>query len=81
MMISLIMTTCRLMIMMHKMVTRKTYSVGEDSSNMCKDVVIEAELMQLHVEIDLHEDVELQSGLQHALDVLVDEQEILKCPF
>jgi hypothetical protein len=30
---------------------------------MCKDVVMEMELMQLHVEIDLHEDVELQSGL------------------
>ena len=34
--------------------------------------------MQLHVENDLHENVELQSELQHALDVLIDEHENAK---
>ena len=32
------------------------------------------ELMQSHVENDLHEDVELQSQLRHALDVLIDRR-------
>ena len=40
---------------------------------MCKDVVIEMDLMQSLIENDLQEDVGLQSELQHALDVLVDE--------
>jgi hypothetical protein len=30
---------------------KDNYSVGEDNSNMCKDVVIETKLMQSHVEI------------------------------
>ena len=29
-------------------------SVGEDNLNMCKDVVIETEMMQLPVENDFH---------------------------
>jgi hypothetical protein len=44
---------------------------------MCNDVVIETKLMQWQVENDLHEDVELQSELRNALDVLIDEHE--KC--
>ena len=51
---------------------KENYSVGGGNSNMCKDVVIEMELIQLHVENDLH--VKLESGLQYALDVLIDEQ-------
>ncbi len=46
---------------------KENCSVGEDNSNMCKDVVIETKCMQVHVENDLHEDEELQSHLQHAL--------------
>jgi hypothetical protein len=46
-------------------------SVQEDNSNMCKDVVMERVLMKSHVESDLHEDAELQSELQHALDILM----------
>jgi hypothetical protein len=49
--------------------------VGEDNSNMCKDVAIETELMQSQVENDLHGDMELQTELQHALNVLIDEHE------
>ena len=59
--------------------TRKTISVGEDRLNMCKDVVMEASLMQSQVENDLHEDVELQS--EHALVVLVDEHGNVEMPF
>ena len=33
------------MIPVHKVVTKENYSVGEDNSNMCKNVVIEMELM------------------------------------
>jgi hypothetical protein len=47
---------------------------------MCKDVVIETELMQLQVVNDLHEDAELQSELQHALDVLIDKHENVEMP-
>ena len=47
---------------------------------MCKDVVIETKLMQLHVENDLHEDVELQSELRHATNVLIDEHENVELP-
>jgi hypothetical protein len=36
---------------------KEDYSIGEDNSSMCKDVVIETELMQSQVENDLHEDV------------------------
>ena len=54
---------------------KENYNVGEDNSDMCKGVVIEMELMQSQVENDLHEDVELQCELQHALDVLIDEHE------
>ena len=59
---------------------KENCSVGEDNSNMCKDVVIETELMQSQVENDLHEDVELQSELRHALDVLIDEHENVEMP-
>ena len=52
---------------------KENCTVGEGNSNMCKDVVLETELMQSRVENDLHEDVELQSELRHALDVLIDE--------
>ena len=38
---------------------RINYSVGEDNSNVCKDVVIKTKLMQLYVENDLREDAEL----------------------
>ena len=41
-------------------------SVGEDNSSICKDVVVETELIQSHVESDLHENVELQSELQQS---------------
>ena len=34
---------------------KENYSIGEDNSNTCKDVVIEMELMQLQVEYDLQE--------------------------
>ena len=40
-------------------------------------VVMKTKLMQFQVENDLHEDVELQSEIRHALDVLIDEHE--KC--
>ena len=33
------------------------YCIGEDDSNMCKNVVIETKLMQSQVENVLHEDV------------------------
>ena len=36
--------------------------------------------MQSQVENDLHEDVELQSELQHAWDVLIDEHEYVEIP-
>jgi hypothetical protein len=52
-----------LMILVHKVVKIENYSVGEDISNMCKNVVIKTEFMQSHVEFASHEDVELQSEL------------------
>ena len=36
--------------------------------------------MQLLVENDLHKNVELQSELQHALDVLIDKHENVEMP-
>ena len=36
--------------------------------------------MWSQVEDDLHEDVELQSVLQHGLDVLIDEDENIEMP-
>lgn len=36
---------------------QKNCNIGEDNSNMCKDV-LKMELMQSHVENDLHGDVE-----------------------
>ena len=60
--------------------TGKNCSVGEENSNMWKDVVIEMELMQSQVESHLQEDVELQSELRHALDVLTDEHENVGMP-
>ena len=48
---------------------------------MCKDVVIDAKLMRLYVKNYIHEDMELQSELQHAVDVLTYKHEMLKCPF
>ena len=43
---------------------KENRGIGEDNSNMCKDVVREMELMQSQVENDLHdEDAELQSEL------------------
>ena len=68
------------MILVHKVVMRKIAPLGEDNINMCKDVVIETKLMQLHVENDLHEDVELQSELRHATNVLIDEHENVELP-
>ena len=59
---------------------KENYSVGEYNSNMCKDVVIVMELMQSRVENDLHEDVELQSDLRHALGVPIDEHENVEMP-
>ena len=56
------------------------YSVGEDNSNICKNVVIKMKSMQSQVENDLHENVELQSELRHALDVPIDEHENVKMP-
>ncbi len=47
---------------------------------MYMDVVIETELMQLHIANDLHIDAELQHELRHALDVLTDEHENVECP-
>ena len=55
--------------------------VGEDNPNICKDVVMETDLMKLHIENDLHEDVELQSKLQHALNVPMDEREKVEMLF
>ena len=57
---------------------KENYSVGEDNSSTCKGVVKVSEFMQLQVENDLHEDVELQSELRHALDVQIDEHENTK---
>ena len=53
---------------------RENCSVGEDTPNMCKDVVIETEIDASQVENDFHEDVKLQSELrfQHTLDVSID---------
>ena len=59
---------------------KENCSVGEDNSNMCKDVVIVTKSMESHVEIDLHEDVELQSEPRHALDVSIDEHENIEMP-
>ena len=42
---------------------KETCSVGEDTSDMCNEVLIEMELMQFQVDNDLHEDIELQSEL------------------
>ena len=36
--------------------------------------------MQFQVENDSHEDAELQSELQHALDVLIDKHENVEMP-
>ena len=49
--------------------------VGEDNLKMCKDVVIEMELMHSQAKNDLHEDVRLESEFLHALDVTIDEHE------
>ena len=54
--------------------------VGGDDSNMYKNVDVETELMALQVENDLHEDLELQSELWHALDVLIVEHEDVEMP-
>ena len=59
---------------------KENQSVGEDNSNMCKDVVIEMDLVQPQVESNLHGDVELQSELQHALDVLIHEHKNVEMP-
>lgn len=40
---------------------------------MSKEVVIEMELMQLHIQNDLHKNVELQSDFWHAFDIPIDE--------
>ena len=48
---------------------------------MCKDVVIDAKLMRLYVKNYIHEDMELQSELQHALDVLTYKHENVEMPF
>ena len=48
---------------------------------MCKDVVIKMKLMQSQVDNDLHEDVLLQSELQHALHFLIDGHENIEMPF
>jgi hypothetical protein len=48
---------------------------------MCKDVVTKMELMQLQGDNGLYEDVELQSELRHALDVLIDEHENIEMLF
>ena len=54
---------------------KKNCCAEEDDLNMCKDVVIEMELMHSQAKNDLHEDMELQSELWHALDVLIYEHE------
>ena len=59
---------------------KENCSAREDNSNICKDVVIETKLLQSKVENDLHEDVELQSELQHALDILIGENENVEMP-
>ncbi len=46
---------------------------------MCKDVVIEMVLMRSQV--NLHEDVPLQSELPHAFDVLMDEPKNAEMPY
>ena len=38
---------------------KENCSVAEDNSNICKDVVIEMELLQSHVENDSHKVVEM----------------------
>ena len=60
---------------------KENYGVREDNSNKCKDVIIETGLMQSHVANELHEDVELQSELQQAMDVLINERENVEMPF
>ena len=59
---------------------KKNYSVGEENSNMCKDVVTRTELMQPQVENGLQEGMELQGELHHALDILIDEYENVEMP-
>jgi hypothetical protein len=56
---------------------KENYSVWEDNSNMCKNVVREMELMKKMAYMKIWE---LQSKLWHALDVLMDEHEMLKPP-
>ena len=51
------------MSLVHKGGDKENCNVGEDNSNMCKNVVIKTELMQFQVENDLHEDVVLQREL------------------
>ena len=59
---------------------KKNYSVGEDNSKTCKDVVIKMKWMYSQVKHDLHEDLELQSEPWHALDVPIDEHENVEMP-
>ena len=59
---------------------KENCSVGEVNLRKCKDVVRETDLMQLQVENGIHEDVELQSELQHTLDVLIDEDAYVEMP-
>ena len=47
---------------------------------MCKDVVIETELMLLWIENDSHEDVELQSSFDMPWMFLSRNIKMLKCP-
>jgi hypothetical protein len=55
-------------------------SVEEDNSTMCNGIVIGMESILSQVEIHLHEDMELQSELQHALDVVSVEHENVEMP-
>ena len=59
---------------------KENCSVGEGNSNMCKDVVIEIELMQSQAKNDSHEDVELESEFLHVLEVPIDEHENVELP-
>ena len=54
---------------------KENCSTGETIQTCARMFAIETELMQSLVENDLHEGVELQNELWHALDILIDEHE------
>ena len=74
---SVIMITCWFMILVHKAMTRQIV-VLEKTNQTCPRMLSKKELMQL--QMIYTKDVELQSELWHALDVLTNEHENVEMP-